>query len=1370
MENCRSSSSFSIEIKYEEDIKKYKKQIEELTRKNKNLYEENILLKKQVHETNININVNKNENCYSEKNEILILRKRIENCEADYTRIETELDSTRTNVITIRKEISISFEKQYNEKVGIYEKQIKEIRELLVNCETQKVKFISEIEELRIKIVKKYEEKYKSCKNEIKIINENFSKKIEELNKIIKTCETEKNNISIKFQDEKIQIQKINRENISKIKIELKEEITKVTKLKEKCEDEKKKLEEKSNKQISEFDEKIQKIKFLYEEKITKITINIKNCEKNLKINSEDFNKKLGICEKKIQINKQFYLEEKIKFEKIIHEKEIYIIKEIEKCNKEKLEETKKCKKCDDLNLLNLQKQEELKKQLIIKYESEIRKLNDKYFGIEGKEMSCKIEVNSLMLKLNFCQDEKLDIIKKFKEDKIQIEKNCEVKITNINHSLEINITKIKQNLSDCEKKENKLIEEKRKMENLLHEEIRKIKNEFELKIKKCYNDIELIKLKNQSALTQIQNKYHILEMEKNTLNINISTCKSNSQSQIKSYEEIKHKLEIEIRSYEIKLKDYKSKFLICEDTKNAYLNKFKYEENETKRLLIEITNIKKEIKELIIKSQKEQEQCNASTKLIKEEKNKFQTQITKFEYLIKIEKDNCLNSKKDIDYKITILESKLKDKEIIIKNLTEENLKCEKKLQEEKMKETKTYEKGILQLRLISEKYEKCKLENLNFDKEINLLKIEIKNNKKIFEIKIKKFEEITNTSKICQKNLNLLKIKISHFEQHKDISLNFEYKKLEEKLIILQKNLDEKICEIKKKQEEIFKLTSLLGKCKLEKETFRRKSIESSNEISILKKITEERKTSILTYENKLADLKNENSKCSNKMISIVEEFTLKINICVKEKKIIEDNLKKEKKNCHENKINHNDSHSNSHSDYYLKYQLVIKEQESFKIKLNECEKETKGLYDKISDRMKIINDLKLKMEVIVIKHKHKIEFLEKEKEEINTKIEKCYLENKDCKRNVIQLKENIHINEMNVIKIENEYQTNINIYKSKITICESKITNNNNEKYKYEIKELQEKLEDTESKCKCDKDNLEEKVNKFEKDLIICNKKLLTTDENNNNSNLNVNNEYNFTNKITLITNKYEFQLKSCNEKNDDYIRKYEEIKRDLKDCSNQNTKISIELKSLKSGKMENLVTKINLMEKEYKSIKEKFLACTEENKTIRKKFDIEEKSITKKYVTQIEKINKECSIKIEEFNFSIKKIETEKTRILTEKENEMIEIRESKTECNKSLDAFKLEIKNYKEKNLCCKNDLFVCNGNFESIKKTESSLRIKMSKINIEINSVNNKLKTCEDDVFNWREKVNELNAEMKITIKKENIENEFDYSIKNLLK
>merc|ERR1712203_192980 len=101
----------------------------------------------------------------------------------------------------------------------------------------------------------------------------------------------------------------------------------------------------------------------------------------------------------------------------------------------------------------------------------------------------------------------------------------------------------------------------------------------------------------------------------------------------------------------------------------------------------------------------------------------------------------------------------------------------------EEKMKDTKNYEKGILELRLISEKYEKCRLENITFSANITTLKTEIKNNKKVYEIKIQKFEEIKNKEKICVTNLNLLKIKISQCEKNKEISSNIEYKKLEEK-----------------------------------------------------------------------------------------------------------------------------------------------------------------------------------------------------------------------------------------------------------------------------------------------------------------------------------------------------------------------------------------------------------------------------------------------------------------------------------------------------------------------------------------------------------------------------------------------------------
>ena len=127
----------------------------------------------------------------------------------------------------------------------------------------------------------------------------------------------------------------------------------------------------------------MQKFKFTYEEKITKINIILKKCENNLKINSEDFTKKLEFCEKKIQINKQSHSEKIIIFEKTIHEKEIYIIKITEKCEKEKLEEQKKCKKCDDNSLTNLTKLEELKKQLIIKYEKEINILNLRFLKVQ---------------------------------------------------------------------------------------------------------------------------------------------------------------------------------------------------------------------------------------------------------------------------------------------------------------------------------------------------------------------------------------------------------------------------------------------------------------------------------------------------------------------------------------------------------------------------------------------------------------------------------------------------------------------------------------------------------------------------------------------------------------------------------------------------------------------------------------------------------------------------------------------------------------------------------------------------------------------------------------------------------------------------
>merc|ERR1712151_1049474 len=99
---------------------------------------------------------------------------------------------------------------------------------------------------------------------------------------------------------------------------------------------------------------------------------------------------------------------------------------------------------------------------------------------------------------------------------------------------------------------------------------------------------------------------------------------------------------------------------------------------------------------------------------------------------------------------------------------------------------------------------------------------------------------------------------------------------------------------------------------------------------------------------------------------------------------------------------------------------------------------------------------------------------------------------------------------------------------------------ITSISNEKYILEIKELREKLEDQERKCKCEKDSIEERAHRLELDLGICNKKLLDMDSNVT-TNINIHNSEEhtlYTNKITLLTNNYEFKLKTCNDKYDDY----------------------------------------------------------------------------------------------------------------------------------------------------------------------------------------------------------------------------------------
>merc|ERR1712004_384110 len=112
--------------------------------------------------------------------------------------------------------------------------------------------------------------------------------------------------------------------------------ITIITNLKSKCEKEKKKIEIKISTWANDTSEKINKIKFEYEQKITKIEINLKNCERNTKIDIENIKQRLDYCNKKIIANKDEWSKEKIYYEKIIHEKEMLIIKEIEKCNKEK--------------------------------------------------------------------------------------------------------------------------------------------------------------------------------------------------------------------------------------------------------------------------------------------------------------------------------------------------------------------------------------------------------------------------------------------------------------------------------------------------------------------------------------------------------------------------------------------------------------------------------------------------------------------------------------------------------------------------------------------------------------------------------------------------------------------------------------------------------------------------------------------------------------------------------------------------------------------------------------------------------------------------------------------------------------------------
>ncbi len=97
-----------------------------------------------------------------------------------------------------------------------------------------------------------------------------------------------------------------------------------------------------------------------------------------------------------------------------------------------------------------------------------------------------------------------------------------------------------------------------------------------------------------------------------------------------------------------------------------------------------------------------------------------------------------------------------------------------------------------------------------------------------------------------------------------------------------------------------------------------------------------------------------------------------------------------------------------------------------------------------------------------------------------------------------------------------------------------------------------------------------------------------------------------------------------------------------------------------------------------------------------------------------------------------------------KIISEKNSEIVEIRESKSVCEKNLEINRKEIVDLRNQILSLKTQLLICTTKSDNYNKNEMALKIKVENLNTLISQYFSKIKTFEDERFKFIAEINRL--------------------------
>ena len=772
-----------------------------------------------------------------------------------------------------------------------------------------------------------------------------------------------------------------------------------------------------------------------------------------------------------------------------------------------------------------------------------------------------------------------------------------------------------------------------------LSEKIKMIKN-LELKINELKN----------------QNKYaNDLKLNKEELEIKLKKYINENNDLLKKIESknnlIKEK-DLKIENLKISLEEKDSINLKNEQNKNyeKLLLQKNYLENinkDQKKLIDERDELIKEKDDNIIFLQNKIESLNESINNLQNDINSYQNET----YLLK-DKNNKY------------------DNDINIKN--NELIKLRKKLDEEKTKYEKEIELLKLDLNKNKNEYDKI-ISKYNGEKD------EIIKEKINLELKIKKYEDIlTNekTNKIKDKD---------------------EKEKMKNEINELNSELNEKEIEIKKLKKELEL-----------KEQIKNVEINTSINKSISEEI-KDKDNEIQKQNEIIVNLKKENDNLSKELHDA--KLSLKITTDIKEnldrqidelnediegqKEKIE-NLEKEKNNSRE------------------KFDKILEEKNNLNNQLNEIKTEF--------DKEKIISndkDKKIKISDNNIKELNTlIDTINKEKERI-------YKENKTLLEEIKSLKEKIDSTQKNIQEQEKEN----NILKADKSKMILRLSSLNEEKLK-----LKQSLNVFES----NNEENNKQISKLKEE--IKNKEKIITQKSNENEKINE--------EILL--------LKQENESKDKIIKTNEEKLKSLKEELEEKTTqlentiknindYEIQIKGLKDEKQE-LITKNKNYGNDLKEKENKFNDIKKENDILKEE---NKKLIEIKNKLNNENINKDFFVEMDESQM--------------QKEEELNKLRENVEELNNNLNIKNQECEKYKNLYLEMKNKVdkmtLELRQKFENNNTNNNTVNNQTEKTlndkDTEMSSLETEYKEIVKENINLKVKINQLNEEIT-TLKSEN--------------